>query len=878
LFGGQPIDTTNRPKSPASAGGDGSIAIDSLMRAVLNGCEHGLCILDKTGRLLGMNRAAERLLGCREEELRGRAVPAELRSPGEAGGEVRWQRKDGGVAVLRCHVDAVREGGERLALLHLHAARPVAAEGPACEIGSNFRAILDTITDGVIVIDEMGIVQLFNPAAERLFGYRREEALGRNVKFLMPSPDRDRHDGYLANYRRTGVKKIIGIGREVQGQRKDGTVFPMYLSIGELREDGRRLFVGITHDLTRRKAAEDKLLILSSAVEQSPVAIMIADLEGRITYVNAGFSRLTGYSLDEVVGRSPRLLQSGLTVPEKYRRLWAHMRAGEEWHGEIQNRKKSGELYWALETITPIRDAEGGIVRYLAMQQDVTQQKRDREALQESEARFSQVAEMVGEWLWEQDAEGRYLYCSSAVRGILGYRPEDLVGKHYLELLTDEDRRLWSETRPFAGRAAAPFHKLVNHYRHRDGREIYTESTGTPIFDDQGRLVRWRGVDLDITARKAFEDALHLRDRAIEAANVGIVIADARQKHYPNIYVNSALARITGYSREELLGRNLRILQGPDTSEVAREKIRAALQAGTACEVVLKNYRRDGTQFWNELLLSPVRDETGAVTHYIGIQTDVTERRRAEEERHELEIAKQIQLSLLPKAPLRLPGIEIAGLCVPATHVGGDYFDYFPYGDNVDLVIADVSGHSVGAALIMAEMRSTLKAEIRRDRNGLPPPGAPDLLAALNEVLYSDLSGADLFITMFYLRYELDTRRLRYANAGHNRALLLRRNAPGCTQLDADGLILGIRREVEFEEESLVLEPDDRLLLYTDGVVEAQDAQGNFFGLSRLCRAFEAQRAHPPEAMIRRLLEELRVFRGKSKFQDDISMVALRAV
>jgi sigma-B regulation protein RsbU (phosphoserine phosphatase) len=844
----------------------------------LNGCEHGLCVLDEANRLLGMNRIAERLLGCREEEWRGRAIPAELRLPGEAGGEIRWRRKDGSAVALHCRVDSVRESGERLALLHLHAARPMAADGPVCNIGSNFRAILDTITDGVIVIDEMGIVQLFNPAAERLFGYRREEAIGRNVKFLMPTPYRENHDGYLANYRRTGVRKIIGIGREVQGQRKDGTIFPMYLSIGELREGEQRLFVGITHDLTRRKAAEDKLLILSRAVEQSPVAILIADLEDRITYVNTGFSRLTGYNLEEVVGLNPRLLQSGLTAPEEYLRLWERIRAGEEWHGEIQNRKKNGELYWALETITPIRDAEGKIIRHLAMQQDVTQQKRDREALQESEARFSQVAEMVGEWLWEQDAEGRYLYCSSAVQGILGYRPQDIVGKHYLELLTDEDRKHWSEIRPSIDRATVPFHRIVNHYRHRDGREIYTESTGTPIFDEQGRLIRWRGVDLDITARKQFEDALRLRDRAIEAANVGIVIADARRKHYPNIYVNPALARITGYSREELLGQNLRILQGPDTSEAAREKIRAALQAGTACEVVLKNYRRDGTQFWNELLLSPVRDETGAVTHYIGIQTDVTERRRAEEERHELEIAKQIQLSLLPKAPLRLPGIEIAGLCVPATHVGGDYFDYFPYGDNVDLVIADVSGHSVGAALIMAEMRSTLKAEIRRDRNGLPAPGATDLLSALNDVLYSDLSGADLFITMFYLRYELDTRRLRYANAGHNRALLRRRNAPGCTQLDADGLILGIRREVDFEEKSLVLEPDDRLLLYTDGVVEAQDEQGNFFGLSRLCSAFGAQRAHPPEAMIRKLLEELRAFRGKDEFQDDISMVALRVV
>ena len=122
---------------------------------------------------------------------------------------------------------------------------------------------------------------MFTPGAERLFGYRQDEALGQNVKMLMPSPYREAHDGYLAAYLRTGIKKIIGIGREVSGRSKNGAVFPMYLSIGEMRLDGRRLFVGITHDLTRLKRAEEQLLTLSAAVDQSPAAVLIAALDGR---------------------------------------------------------------------------------------------------------------------------------------------------------------------------------------------------------------------------------------------------------------------------------------------------------------------------------------------------------------------------------------------------------------------------------------------------------------------------------------------------------------------------------------------------------------------------------------------------------------------
>ena len=121
---------------------------------------------------------------------------------------------------------------------------------------SLFRTLIATAVDGIMVIDENGIVEVFNDACERLFGFGRDEVVGRNVKMLMPAPYRDEHDGYVARYRQTGEARIIGIGREVQGRRKDGSVFPMYLSVGQGSLRGRRIFVGIIHDLTERRAAE----------------------------------------------------------------------------------------------------------------------------------------------------------------------------------------------------------------------------------------------------------------------------------------------------------------------------------------------------------------------------------------------------------------------------------------------------------------------------------------------------------------------------------------------------------------------------------------------------------------------------------------------
>lgn len=743
-----------------------------------------------------------------------------------------------------------------------------------CDIDSNFRAILETISDCVIVIDERGLIQLVNPAVERLFGYRRDELLGQNVRMLMPPPDQGAHDGYLERYRNTGERKVIGSGREVQGRHKDGSTFPVYLSVGELQDGGQRRFVGILHDLTKRKHSEERVALLSRAVEQSPAGIVIMDLDSRIEFVNRAFVQLTGYGAQRLMGQCLKELGEAIPSIANNASLWASLASVKEWAGEIQDWKYTGQMYWALANFSPIRDAKGVATKLMGRFQDITQQKRDQDALAESENRFRVVARMVGEWLWEQDQYGRYIYCSAAVEDILGYRPEEIVGKYYLDLMTEEARQRW--TNGFAANVPlnGPFHKLVNHYRHRDGHEVFTESTGSPILDENGRILKWRGMDLDITDRKRVEDAVRLRERAIEAASVGIAIADARLPGLPNIYVNNALCQITGYSEQELLGRSLRMLQGKDTEYAAINQLRDALEKGRHCEVIIRNYRKDGSGFWNELLLSPVRDGKGELTHWIGIVADVSERRKSEEAKQELEIARQIQLSLLPKTPLRLGTVELAGVCIPASHVGGDYYDFFCHGDHVDLVIADVSGHSVGAALIMAEMRSALKAEIRRDQ--MTPARCSEMLSTLNEVLFADLNGADLFITMFYLRINRKTRQLQYANAGHNRPLLQRQGQAACEWLDAEGLIFGVNPVIEFEERSLQLQTGDRLLLYTDGVTESQNLQGEFFGEPGLA---ETLRTHPnlaPDATLEFLISGLHDYRGMAPLHDDITMVSVR--
>ena len=136
--------------------------------------------------------------------------------------------------------------------------------------------IINTAVDGIIVIDAHGRVEAFNPAAERLFAYRQAEILGRNVNLLMPSPYRDEHDGYLARYLATGRAKIIGAGREVAGLRKDGTTFPLHLSVGEMIIAGERKFTGILHDLSARVRMEEQLREQASLARLGEMAAVIA--------------------------------------------------------------------------------------------------------------------------------------------------------------------------------------------------------------------------------------------------------------------------------------------------------------------------------------------------------------------------------------------------------------------------------------------------------------------------------------------------------------------------------------------------------------------------------------------------------------------------
>ncbi len=197
---------------------------------------------------------------------------------------------------------------------------------------ARLRSIIDSAVDGIIVIDAKGRIDAFNRGAERLFGYPEAEVLGRNVNMLMPSPDHEAHDGYLSQYLDTGAATIIGVGRQVTGRRRNGTTFPLHLSVGEMSIQGERKFTGMLHDLSERMRLDEELRASEarwrSVIDSAVDGIVVIDAHGRIESFNPAAEQLFGYEEGEVVGRNVNMLMPSPYHEEHDTYLARHVATG----------------------------------------------------------------------------------------------------------------------------------------------------------------------------------------------------------------------------------------------------------------------------------------------------------------------------------------------------------------------------------------------------------------------------------------------------------------------------------------------------------------------------------------------------------------------
>jgi PAS domain S-box-containing protein len=336
---------------------------------------------------------------------------------------------------------------------------------------------------------------------------------------------------------------------------KDGRVLDRY-SAPVVGEDGQYYGrIWIFRDISERRRNEDTLRQLSLAVEQSPVSVVITDPENKISYVNPKFTELTGYEAEEVLGKDPSVLNSGLTPPEAYGSLWSTLKQGREWRGEFCNKKKGGEIFWESATIRPITNEQGAVVHYLAVKEDITERKRSEEEVRASRQMLQSILDAIPQRVFWKDKNCVYLGCNRPFAADAGLdSPAAIVGKNDFELS-------WADV---AGRYRADDQQVMEqrtarlNFQERQtrpgGSELWLQTNKIPLLDLYGQVTGVLGTYEDITEQKRAEEELRLMQFSLEHASDAVYWINSQGRI---VYVNQAACRSLGRSREEFLSMSI---------------------------------------------------------------------------------------------------------------------------------------------------------------------------------------------------------------------------------------------------------------------------------------------------------------------------------
>lgn len=533
------------------------------------------------------------------------------------------------------------------------------------------RSILDTAADGIIIIDERGIIESFNASAERLFGWSSEELIGNNISLLVSSLDDERHDGYIQRYLETGEPRIIGIGRYVIARRRDGTTFPMHLSVSEVLLGDQRLFTGIVRDMTEIKRAEETIRrhneILEATVtartaeltqinarlreeivereravetqreseartriilETAADGIITIDERGGVESFNAAAERIFGWDAKEIIGKNVSLLMPSPYSSEHNSYIARYLETGERnvigTGRELIGLRKDGAPFPIYLAVSEVRLRDRKL--FTGIVQDITQRKQAEATLRESKERYRLLVEATHVIPWELDVSTfRFTYVGPQAAEMLGYPVEDWYdGRFWENHLHPDDRDAaieFCKNKALVGED----HEFEYRMLARDDEEVWIRDFTSVISNERGPT-QMRGVMINITAHKQAEEKMRRLACGLESAGESVSMTDLNGTI---LYVNPAFTKLTGYTAEEAIGGNHRMLKSGHHPVELYEEMWASILRGEVWSHEIVNRRKDGIEYDAILTTGPVRDRQGKLEGFVAIQRDITDRKRA---------------------------------------------------------------------------------------------------------------------------------------------------------------------------------------------------------------------------------------------------------
>ncbi|MEQ9238692.1 PAS domain S-box protein [Coleofasciculus sp. E2-BRE-01] len=363
-----------------------------------------------------------------------------------------------------------------------------------------------------------------------------------------------------------------------------------------------------------------------------PQAVVVTDTDGFIVKVNSAFNQLFGYQPESLGGQPLSQLYAN---PEEFDSQTMNPDSADFNQSKVINYQSQTGNSFSSETLNSVvKDREGNVVGILWLIRDISDRQQTELALQASDERLNLLIDGIKDYaIYLLDTEGQIVSWNAGAQRLKGYSASEIIGQSYQCFFLKDDQENGKPEQSLKIAAETGRFEDEGWRVRRDGSQFWCTTIITALRDETGYLRGFAKVTRDITESKQTEVRLQLLERAIAASSNGILITAPNVPDNPIIFVNPGFERITGYSAQEVLGKNCRFLQGDNQQQPGLDKLKAALKNEQDCHVILQNTRKDGTRFWNELSISPIRDRNGKLTHYIGIQTDISERRQAEQER-----------------------------------------------------------------------------------------------------------------------------------------------------------------------------------------------------------------------------------------------------
>jgi PAS domain S-box-containing protein len=506
---------------------------------------------------------------------------------------------------------------------------------------------VDRSSDEVFWLDFDASIRYVNDAACRVTGYSHDELCAMKISELDPGVTPEIWENIVTSLRSN--KTLYFTTRH---RRRDGTFMDVEIVAVYVNKDNQEYSFAFVRDITERKIAERKILdntaFLNALIEQNPNSMWISDDKGFLIRMNAACRRLLNSTEEELVGRY-NIFQDNIVEQQGFMPLVRSVfDEGKTVHFSLvydSSRLSTVPLKEAVSvlldvTIFPVRNADGKIANAVVVHNDVSDRARAERTLAESEERYRLLVETTSDFIWEVDTEGKYTYISPKIRDILGFEPEEIIGKTPFDLMIPDDTsRIAAEFSDYVKREAA-FSGLVNANRHKNGSTVILETSAAPFFSHDGTFAGYRGIDRDITKRKKAEDALFSSQQMLQTV-LDTIPQRVFWKDKNSVFLgcNKSNAADAGFSDPaQMVGKTDYDYTTTEVAELYRADDRLVMQTGQGrINYEEPQVRPDGSKAWLRTSKVPLRDKEGNVAGVLGTYEDITEYKRSQEELRESE-------------------------------------------------------------------------------------------------------------------------------------------------------------------------------------------------------------------------------------------------